>query len=112
MFNKKNEIENKWRIGSSPFKVSFHIAEKEVGIHCKLQKVKREYIKEREKRREYLNGEITRLDRLLKEGSIDEDMYPRLKKLLEIGYEQKRRETREMYGFVNKLVAEKTANEV
>ena len=109
MFNRKDEIGKKWRPASSPFKALFHCAEKEEIAHRKLQKTRRAYIKERTKQQEHLNGEIAGLDKLLKEGSIDEDMYPRLKKLLEIGYEQKRRETREMYGFVKKLDADKAA---
>ena len=109
MFNKKDEIEKKWRPASSSLKALFHYAGKEEVAQRKLQKTRRAYLKERTKQREHLNGEIARLDKLLKEGSIDKDIYPRLKKLLEIGYEQKRRETREMYGFVKKLDADKAA---
>ena len=108
MFNKKNEIEQKWRPPSSPFKALLHYVGNEETSQRKLQKTRRAYIKERAKQREHLNGEIARLDKLLKEASIDNDIYPRLRKLLEIGYEQKRRETREVFGFINKIDADKT----
>ena len=108
MFNEKDKIEKKWRPASSRFKALLHYAGEEAAQR-KLQKTRRAYLKERTKQREHLNWEIARLDKLLKEGSIDEDIYPRLKKLLEIGYEQKRRETREIYGFVKKLDADKAA---
>jgi len=106
MFEIEIEIEKKWRPASSLFKALLHHAGKGVARR-KLQKTTRVYIKERTKQREHLNGEIAGLDKLLKEGSIDEDIYSRLKKLLEIGYEQKRRETREMYGFAKKPDADK-----
>jgi hypothetical protein len=109
MFNRKDETEKKWRPASSPFKALFHSAGKEELAQRKLQKSRRAYLKERTKQREHLDWEFARLDKLLKEGSIDEDIYPRLKKLLEIGYEQKRRETREMYGFVEELDDNKAA---
>ena len=109
MFNKKDETDHKLRSASPSFRALFHYVGKEESAHRKLQKTRRAYIKERTKQREHLNGEIAGLDKLLKEGSIDEDIYPRLKKLLEMGYEQKRRETREMYGFVEELDADKDA---
>jgi hypothetical protein len=40
------------------------------------------------------------LEKLLKENLIDEDTHARLNKVLEIGYEQKWKETREKYGLV------------
>jgi hypothetical protein len=95
MFNKRGEIDHKWRPTSSAFKALFHFAGKEENAQRKLQKTRRAYIKERTKQREDLNTEIAGLDKLLKEGYI----HVRLKKLLEIGYEQKRQETREKYGF-------------
>ena len=88
---------------SSQIKALFHCAGKEEVAYRKLQKTRRVYIKERTEQRERLNRGIAGLDRLLKENSIDEDTYARLKKLLEIGYKQKRQETREMCGFVRKL---------
>ena len=102
MFNKKDDLNNRWHTLSSLFKALFHYAEKEEIAHRKLQKTKRTYIKERIKQQEHLNTEIAGLDKLLKESSIDEDTHARLKKLLAIGYEQKRQETREKYGFIKK----------
>ncbi len=99
MFNKKNQIDHIWRSASSPFKALLHYARKEEIADRKLQKTRRGYVKERIKQREHLNGEIAGLDKLLKENSIDEDTHARLGKVLEIGYEQKRQETREKYGF-------------
>jgi hypothetical protein len=102
MFNKKDENGHKWR-PLSPFKVLFHIAKKEARAQHKLQKTRRAYIKERTKQQEHLNREIVGLDELLKESSIDEETHARYKKLLEIGYEQKRQEAREKYGFTKTL---------
>jgi uncharacterized protein YecT (DUF1311 family) len=99
MFNKRGEIDHKGRPASSAFKALFHFARKEENAQRKLQKTRRAYIKERTKQREDLNTEIAGLDKLLKEGYIHKDIHVRLKKLLEIGYEQKRQETREKYGF-------------
>jgi hypothetical protein len=109
MFNKKDEINHKWRPASSPFKALLHYAKKEEIAHRKLQKTRRAYIKERIKQREHLNREFAGLDKLLKENSIDEDTRARLKKMLEIGYEQKRQETREKYGFIKNLDANRAA---
>jgi uncharacterized protein YfbU (UPF0304 family) len=65
----------------------------------KLQKIWRSYLKERCKQHQSLSKEFSRLDMLLKENSIDESTYERLKKLLETGYEQTRQEIRLKYGF-------------
>jgi len=65
----------------------------------KLQKIWRSYLKERCEQHQSLSKEFSRLDMLLKENSIDESTYERLKKLLETGYEQKRQEIRLKYGF-------------
>jgi hypothetical protein len=105
MFTKKDEIDHKWRPASSPFKALLHYARKEEIAHRKLQKTRHAYIKERIEQREHLNREVAGLDKLLKENSIDEDTCARLKKLLEIGYEQKRQETREKHGFMKNLAA-------
>jgi hypothetical protein len=102
MLNKKEEIGNRWHTLSSPFKAVFRYAGKEGIAHRKLQKNRRTYIKERMKQQEHLNREIAGVDKLLKEGSIDEDIHARLKKLLEIGYVQKRQETREKFAFMRK----------
>jgi uncharacterized protein YfbU (UPF0304 family) len=66
---------------------------------AKLQKTWRSYLKERHEQHQRLSKEFSRLDILLKENSIDESTYERLKKLLETGYEQKRQEIRLKYGF-------------
>jgi hypothetical protein len=69
----------------------------------KLQKARRLYIEERTKQRRNLNWEISGLDTLLEENSIDKDTHARLRKLLEIGYDRKRQETRERFGFTGNL---------
>ncbi|MEM2937160.1 MAG: hypothetical protein QXJ63_01265 [Candidatus Bathyarchaeia archaeon] len=69
------------------------------GLPWKLQRVKRSYFKERFKQQQRLKEEVARLDTLLRENAIDEDTYRRLRKLLEIGYQQQRQETRRKYGF-------------
>jgi hypothetical protein len=69
------------------------------GLSRKLWNVKRSYFRERLKQRQQLNEEISRLDMLLKEKAIDEDTHKRLRKLLEMGYQKKRQETRLKYGF-------------
>jgi len=66
----------------------------------KLQKIRRSYLKERSKQQQQLNEEFSRLDVLLKQNSIDENTHERLRKLLEMGYKQKRIETRLKYGFI------------
>jgi hypothetical protein len=64
-----------------------------------MQKLKQSYLKERWKQHENLNEEFSRLNMLLKENSIDASTHERLKKLLQMGYKQKRQETRLKYGF-------------
>ena len=65
----------------------------------KLPKIWRSYLKERCKQHQRLKKETSRLDRLLKDDSIDRETYERLKKLLETGYEQRRQDIRLKYGF-------------
>jgi hypothetical protein len=65
----------------------------------KLQRVRSSYQKERGQQQQKLNLEVTRLDNLLNNGSIDPSTHERLKKLLEMAYEQKREDTRIKYGF-------------
>lgn len=65
----------------------------------KLQKKKFSYLKERREQYQNLNKEFSRIDMLLKENSIDESTHERLKKLVKMGYEQKRQETMLKYGF-------------
>jgi hypothetical protein len=69
------------------------------GLPRKLQRVKRSYFRGRFKQQQRLKEEVARLDTLLKENAIDEDTYRRLRKVLEIGYQQQRQETRRKYGF-------------
>ena len=97
MFNKKNAAFSKWR--PSTLKKLSSNAKKERKL--KLQKIRRVYAKERKKQREHMNSEIAGIDKLLEEGSIDEDIHARYKKLLEMGYADKRRETREKYDLTN-----------
>jgi hypothetical protein len=100
MFNKKGEMDHKWRSALSSFRALLHYASKEETAQHKLQKTRRAYIEERVKQQEHLNKEVARLDKLLKENSIDEDTHARLNMILEMGYEQKRQETRKKYGFI------------
>lgn len=100
IFNKKNEILSKWH-PSSNFTALFKITKKETKTQRKLQKAKKAYAKERNKQREHLNKELVGVNKLFEEGSISEDIQIRYKKMLEIGYAQKLRETREKYGFPN-----------
>jgi hypothetical protein len=99
MIDKKGEMNHKWRSALSPFKALLNYAKKEEIAHRKLQKTRRAYTKERTKQREHLNREVARLDRLMKDKSIDEDTHARLNKILKIFYEQKLQETRKKYGF-------------
>lgn len=100
MFKKKDEIFSKWR--PSAFKSLSTIAKKETKAkQPKLKKIRHVYAKERTKQREHMNSEVAYVDKLLEEGSIDEDIHARYKKLLEMGYAEKRQETREKYGFTN-----------
>jgi hypothetical protein len=66
----------------------------------KTRKNRRSYFEERSKQHEHLNEEFSRLEELLKENSIDQGTYERLLKLLQMGYKQKREETRLKYGFL------------
>lgn len=100
MFNKKDEISIKYR-SSSPFKSFFHIHKKGRNARQKLRKARRAYVKERTKQRERLKREMANVDILFEKGTINEDIYTRYKKMLEIGYAEKRQETREKYGFLN-----------
>jgi hypothetical protein len=99
LFDKKSKSDHKWHLRTPRFKILFHYAGKEEISQRKLQKIRHSYAKERMKQREHLNEEFAILDQLLKHNSIDENTHERLKKLLEIGYEQKREETRREYGF-------------
>lgn len=65
----------------------------------KLEKLRRSYVKERTKQRDHLNEEIRGLTKLLKEDSIDQETFERLKKILEISYRQKREKARKDHGF-------------
>jgi len=100
MLNNKGETVSKWSPSSS-FKDLFHRTKKGANAQRKLQKTIRAYAEERAKQREHLNKETAGVDKLLEEGSISEDIHARYKKMLEKGYSQKRRETREKYGFTN-----------
>jgi len=100
MFKKKDKIFSKSR--PSPFQSLFTITKREAKANKpKLKKIRRVYAKERTKQREHMKNEVTYINKLLKEGSIDENTYARYKKLLEMGYVEKRQETREKYGFTN-----------
>ena len=59
-----------------------------------MQKAIMAYVKERIKQQQEFNIEIAKLDKLLKERSIDEDVHARLIKVLEMAYEQKWQEER------------------
>jgi hypothetical protein len=99
----KSEISEKRRQVSLRFKVLFHHAEKRDTARRKLQKARRAYTKERLNQREQLGREMSRLDKLLCENSINEDTYARYKKLLEIINEEKRQQTRKKCRFAKDL---------
>jgi hypothetical protein len=99
----RSEIAQEWRQASLKFKASSHHFEREATAGRKLRKTRQAYVRERLKEQEHLNSEISSLDRLLKENSIDKYTYARYKKLLKMGYEQKRQQTRERYGLIKNL---------
>ena len=100
MFKKKDKIFGKLRPSAS--KSIFTIAEKRAKANQpKLEKIRRVYAKERTKQLEHMNNEIAGINKLLEEGSIDENTYARYKMLLEMGYAEKRQETRKKYGFTS-----------
>ena len=65
----------------------------------KMKKKRLSYFKERREQYQNLKKEFLRLDMLLNENSIDESTHERLKKLIKMGYEQRRQETMLKYGF-------------
>ena len=102
MFNKKDEIIKEQSI-PSPYLALFYIDKQGTNIHRKLRKTRQAYSKERRRQQDYLKNEVDRLDKLLDEGFINEDLHTRYKKIMEIDYEKKRLETREKYGFKTNL---------
>jgi len=99
----RSEIAQEWRQASLPLKALFHHFEKETTAQRKLQKIRRAYFKERQRERERFDREVTSLDKLLKENSLDKNTYARYIKLLEMDYEQKRQRTRVRFGFIKNL---------
>ena len=95
----RSEISERRHQASLNFMGLSHHFEKEDAARRKLQKTRRAYIKERLRERDHLNKEISSLDRLLKEESIDDSTYARYKKLLEMSYARKRQQTRQRFGF-------------
>jgi Spy/CpxP family protein refolding chaperone len=89
LFNRKN----------GAFKNFFGVVTKADEQRRQLEKLRRSYIKERTKQRDHLKEETEGLTKLLKEGSIDQETFERLKKILEISYRQKREKTRKNHGF-------------
>jgi uncharacterized membrane protein YheB (UPF0754 family) len=71
-----------------------------------MQKAIRAYVEERTKQRKKFDIEIAKLDKLLKERSIDEDVHARFSKVLEMAYEQKWQEER------TRVIEERVAVEV
>ena len=101
MFDRKSALGHKLRSTALPFNVLFQPATKKEISQRQLRKTRHSYVKERMKQREQLDQENASLRKLLEENSIDTDIYARLKKLLEMGYKQKREETRTKHGFLN-----------
>jgi hypothetical protein len=89
LFNRKN----------SAFTNFFGVGTKADERKRKLKKLRGSYIKERTKQRDHLNEEIRGLTKLLKENSIDQETFKRLKKILEISYGEKLEKTRKNHGF-------------
>jgi hypothetical protein len=95
MFYRKSKIV-KQLCSSSPSTVTVNFENKDTKS---WRKKKSAYAKERTKQRENLNKEIAGLGKLQELGSISADTCNRYTKILEIGYSQKRMQTREKYGF-------------
>jgi hypothetical protein len=89
LFNRKN----------GAFTNFFGVVSKADERKRKLEKLRRSYIKERTEQRDHLNEEIRGLTKLLREDSIDQETFERLKKILEISYSEKREKTRKDHGF-------------
>ena len=104
MFNRKDEMVKQWRPPSSSSALVQN-SKGELKSWKKLRNKKQAYAKERTKQQEHMNKEIAFVNKLREEGSINEDIHERYQKLLEIGYAQKIRETREKYGFTNLWIA-------
>ena len=94
MANKKDKTDHRCSSLFSTFWAIINYARREEFAHRKLQKTRRAYIQERTEQRENLKNEVARLDKLLKENSIDKDTYARLNKILKISDKQKCKEAR------------------
>ena len=100
MFNRKSRETKESRSSFQSSNVS-QTRKKETKTSLKPRNNKHSYEKEIEKHREHMNEEIAGVNKMLKDGSISEDIHERYLKLLEIGYAQKIQETRVKFGFQN-----------
>ncbi len=100
MFDKKcKKIDNVAAPETPRFKTLFHFSKKAEVTQRKFREKRCSYIKERTTQKEHLTSQSIHLDTLLKNNSINQDTYARLKKLLEMKYEEKINEIRERHGF-------------
>lgn len=72
----------------------FYYAKKEEFAKRRALKIIRLYVNETKKQHKHHSDDIAHLNLLLKEKSIDKETYNRMKKLLEMSYEQKREDAR------------------
>jgi len=76
-------------------------SKKETKQWLKLRNKKNAYRKERARQKKHLNKEIAIVNKLFRDGSISEDIHLRYLRMLDMGYEQKIKETRNKFGFPN-----------
>jgi hypothetical protein len=78
---------------------------KETAARKRLERKRRSYEKQRLDERMRFNGNMSALDKLLEESSIDSETHERYKKILRMGYEEKCKQAKTKFGFAEKLKA-------
>jgi len=71
-----------------------HVARKEEKQEKKLKKLMRKYVRNRQKQEKTFTEEQEKLQALLRDKSIDQNTYARLKDILEINFAQQREKAR------------------
>lgn len=71
-----------------------YIARKEEKKEKKLKKLMRTYVRNRLKQEKIFTLELEKLEALLRDKSIDQDTYARLRQILDINFAQQREEAR------------------
>ena len=100
MFNRKLKTTKQLQSSSQQSNLD-QTSKEETKLWLKLQNNKHSYEKEIEKQKEHMNEEIAYVDKMRKDGSINEDIHARYLRLLEIGYAQKLQEIKVKFGFQN-----------